>query len=155
MQEEKNPAQERIEDLGAGMMHERDLPHERETQTRAALGTGGVAPVKPLPDLFLLGLGDAGAVVFHGDHGAAVFPTERDADVSAFAPVFIRVLHQIEHRPREERGVVRGRNAGLDIGLERHAALVRGDELVAAGGLYSKMWSDYQSSASWKVGVER
>ena len=31
----------------------------------------------------------------------------------------------------------------------------RHDELVAAGGLYSKMWSDYQSSASWKVGVER
>ena len=115
------------------MMHERDLPHEREPQTRAALGAGGVAPVKPLPDLFLLGLGDAGAIVLYGDHGAAVFPTERDADVSAFAPVFVRVLHQIEHRPREERGVVRGRNAGLNIGLERHAALVRGDELVAAG----------------------
>lgn len=31
----------------------------------------------------------------------------------------------------------------------------RHDELVAAGGLYSKMWSDYQSSASWKVGVEK
>ena len=31
----------------------------------------------------------------------------------------------------------------------------RHDELVSAGGLYSKMWSDYQSSASWKVGVER
>lgn len=92
------------DDLGAGMMHERDLPHEREAEPRAALGAGGVAPVKPLPDLFLLGPGDAGAVVLDGDHGAAVLAKERDADVPVFRAVFVGVLHQVEHCPREEIG---------------------------------------------------
>lgn len=30
----------------------------------------------------------------------------------------------------------------------------RHDELLAQGGLYAKMWSDYQTSVSWKVGVK-
>ena len=29
------------------------------------------------------------------------------------------------------------------------------DALVAGGGLYAKMWQDYQTSASWKVGVAK
>ena len=28
------------------------------------------------------------------------------------------------------------------------------DELVAAGGLYARMWADYQTAAQWKIGKE-
>lgn len=29
------------------------------------------------------------------------------------------------------------------------------NSLVAQGGLYAKMWQDYQTSVSWKVGIEK
>ena len=29
------------------------------------------------------------------------------------------------------------------------------DSLVAQGGLYAKMWQDYQTSVSWKVGAAK
>ena len=29
------------------------------------------------------------------------------------------------------------------------------DALVAANGLYAKMWQDYQTSVSWKVGAAK
>ena len=29
------------------------------------------------------------------------------------------------------------------------------DTLVAGGGLYAKMWQDYQTSVSWKVGAAK
>ena len=29
------------------------------------------------------------------------------------------------------------------------------DSLVAGGGLYAKMWQDYQTSVSWKVGAAK
>ena len=67
-------------------------------------------------------------------------------------------------------GVVRGAAAVLDEevdgalggdGLEAsvHAALValgglRG-ELVAAGGLYARMWADYNKAVRWKISSEK
>ena len=42
----------------------------------------------------------------------------------------------------------------LDEGPGGRAA-ARHAELVAAGGLYAKMWNDYRTSVSWRIGKER
>ena len=48
-------------------------------------------------------------------------------------------------------------NADRIIVLDAGQAVESGthDELVKAGGLYARMWADYNQAASWRITTER
>lgn len=100
-------------------------------------------------------LQDAPIVVL--DEATAFADPENEVKIQA---AFKRLARDGRGRPRTVLMVAHRlstvRNVDKIVVLDRGRVVEQGthDELVAAGGLYARMWSDYERAANWRVGRE-